>query len=65
MTDESLHIRPLGHRDHVPIPVTFYLSPEIFADEEAAPADYLADLMKGDLAYAINYFRKAATHPSP
>jgi hypothetical protein len=55
---EMYHV---GYRspDDEPIPVTFYVSPEVWADPVGAPANRLADVLKPFLALAIEEHRKS------
>jgi hypothetical protein len=63
MTD-SLHIHH-GQEHPVPLPVTFYLSEEIVADEGIAP-EYIAEILQDDVVFAITFYRlklKGETDP--
>lgn len=54
---ETFHIGYRPGRTDEPLPVTFYVSPELFEDADAVPADRLAELLKHDLAFAIEQHR--------
>jgi hypothetical protein len=54
---ETFHVGYSPGRTDEPLPVTFYVSPELFEDADAVPADQLAELLKPYLALAIEQHR--------
>jgi hypothetical protein len=53
---ETLHILP-GVKSTVALPVTFYVSPELFADETFTD-ERIAELLHRDLLFAVGRHRE-------